>query len=438
MRLSVANRTGPARRPHRPSGGGGFPRGADVDGIGGWLPSRSMNPARILAAVSRRTLLADVVLAAALAALAAVTGLVLVAPRAQTPPPTPAIVVWALALAAPLVLRRRWPLAVLAVTAVSFTRYWAVGQPNEIASWLVLGVAVYSAAAYGSLRRGAWVCGACLLWLVGSGVLPTLRAGAGTVELAAVALFDSLPFLLGWSLGVMTRRLREYRATLEERNRQLDQQQEANARRAVLEERVRIARELHDVVAHHVSLMGIQAGVARRLFDRDPAEAVAAIASVETASRQAIAELQQLVGVLRGRGEGDDLAPQPGLERLPELVEHMRQAGLPVELRQQGRPRRLPAGVELSVYRIVQEALTNTLKHAGPAHASVTVCYHHGMVEVEVVDDGSGPAPGRSATGGRGLVGMRERVGLYGGRLEAGAGPGGGFRVHAVLRDGGP
>jgi signal transduction histidine kinase len=394
-----------------------------------------MNPARIPAALSRHTLLGDVVLAAALAALAAVTGLALVAPQAQAPPPTPVIVLWALALAAPLVVRRRWPLAVLAVTTVHFTRYWAVGQPNEIASWLVLGVAVYSAATYGSLRRGYWVSGACLLWLVGAGVLPTLRAGAGPVELAAVALFDSLPFLLGWSLGVMTRRLRAYRATLEERNRQLDRQQEANARRAVLEERVRIARELHDVVAHHVSLMGIQAGVARRLFDRDPAEAVAAIASVETAGRQAIAELQQLVGVLRGRGEGDDLAPQPSLQRLPELVEHMRQAGLPVELHQRGRLRQLPAGVELSLYRIVQEALTNTLKHAGPAHASVTVCYNRGMVEVEVVDDGSGPASGRPATGGRGLVGMRERVSLYGGRLEAGARPGGGFRVHAVLRD---
>jgi signal transduction histidine kinase len=399
-------------------------------------PLRYMNPARILTPLWRRPVLADVVLAAALAALAAVTGVALVAPRAEAPPPTPTIVVWGLALAAPLVVRRRWPLAVLAVTAVHFTRYWAVGQPNEIASWLVLGVAVYSAAAYGTLRWGRWVCGACLLWLVGSGVLPTLRAGAGPAELAAVALFDALPFLLGWSLGVMTRRLREYRATLEERNRQLDRQQEASARRAVLEERVRIARELHDVVAHHVSVMGIQAGVARRLFDRDPAEAVAAIASVEAASRQAIADLQQLIGVLR-RDEGDDLTPQPSLERLPELVEHMRQAGLPVELHRQGRPRRLPAGVELSAYRIIQEALTNTLKHAGPsARAAVTVCYGHAGVEVEVVDDGQGPPPGQPAAGGRGLVGMRERVSLYGGHLDVGVRPEGGFRVHALLQDG--
>jgi signal transduction histidine kinase len=347
-------------------------------------------------------------------------------------------VAWAAALAAPLVLRRRWPLVVLAVTTLHFTRYWAVGQLNEIASWVILGVAVYSAAAYADRRRARWVCGACLLWLIGSGVVLSARAGPiGAVEVAAIAMFDALPFLLAWPLGVMMRRLREYRAVLEERNRQLDQEREVNARRAVLEERVRIARELHDVVAHHVSVMGMQAGVARRLFDRDPPEAVAAIGSVETASRQAIADLQQLVGVLRRQEEGDDLAPQPSLQRLPELVEHMRRAGLPVELTVQGRQGRLPAGVELSAYRIIQEALTNTLKHAGPAQAGVTVRYGNGSVELEVVDDGRGPPPGRPQTGSKGLVGMRERVSLYGGRLDVGARPGGGFRVHAVLRSGG-
>jgi signal transduction histidine kinase len=397
-----------------------------------------MNAARILAALRGHALLVDVALAAALAGLAAVTGVALVAPRAQVEPPsTPTIVWWAVALAAPLVLRRRWPLAVLAVTTVHFPLYWAVGQVNEIASWLVLGMAVYSAGAYGHPRRARWVAGACLLWIVGTGELPGLRAGVRLIESAAVALFDALPFLLGWPLGVMTRRLREYRAVLEERNRQLDQQREANARRAVLEERVRIARELHDVVAHHVSVMGVQAGVARRLFDRDPPEAVQAIGAVEAASRQAIADLQQLVGVLRRQEDGDDLAPQPSLRRLPELVEHMRQAGLPVELTVTGRPERLPAGVELSAYRIVQEALTNTLKHAGASRAGVTIRCVNGTVEVEVVDDGQGPPPGRPASGGKGLLGMRERVSLYGGRLEAGARPGGGFRVHAVLRGGG-
>jgi signal transduction histidine kinase len=398
-----------------------------------------MNLRRIIAALRRQPLLADVTLAVALAALAAITGVALVAPRAQVPPPSTAVIVaWAVALAAPLVLRRRWPLLVLAVTTLHFTRYWAVGQVNEIASWVILGVAVYSAAAYADRRRARWMCGACLLWLIGSGVVLSARAGPiGAVEVAAIAMFDALPFLLAWPLGAMMRRLREYRVVLEDRNRQLDQEREVNARRAVLEERVRIARELHDVVAHHVSVMGVQAGVARRLFDRDPPEAVAAIGSVETASRQAIADLQQLVGVLRRQEEGDDLAPQPSLQRLPELVEHMRQTGLPVKLTTTGEPQQLPAGVELSAYRIIQEALTNTLKHAGPAQAAVTVRYDNGAVEVEVVDDGQGPPPARQGTGGKGLVGMQERVRLYGGRLEAGARPGGGFRVHAVLRSGG-
>ena len=398
-----------------------------------------MNLRRIIAALRRQPLLADVTLAVALAALAAITGVALVAPRAQVPPPSTAVIVaWAVALAAPLVLRRRWPLVVLAVTTLHFTRYWAVGQVNEIASWVILGVAVYSAAAYADRRRARWMCGACLLWLIGSGVVLSARAGPiGAVEVAAIAMFDALPFLLAWPLGAMMRRLREYRVVLEDRNRQLDQEREVNARRAVLEERVRIARELHDVVAHHVSVMGVQAGVARRLFDRDPPEAVAAIGSVETASRQAIADLQQLVGVLRRQEEGDDLAPQPSLQRLPELVEHMRQTGLPVKLTTTGESQQLPAGVELSAYRIIQEALTNTLKHAGPAQAAVTVRYDNGAVEVEVVDDGQGPPPARQETGGKGLVGMQERVRLYGGRLEAGARPGGGFRVYAVLRSGG-
>jgi signal transduction histidine kinase len=398
-----------------------------------------MNLARIVAALRRHALLADLTLAGALAVLAMVTGVVLVAPRAQVePPPTPLILAWAAALAAPLALRRRYPLSVLAVTVVHFPFYWAVGQVNEIAAWLALGVAVYSAAVYGERRRAPWAVLAATLLVLGTAVLSGVVTGVSPVELAALALFDAMPFVLGWSLGTTMRTLREYRTELEERNRQLDREREANARRAVLEERVRIARELHDVVAHHVSVMGVQAGVARRLFDRDPEEAVAAIGSVETASRQAIADLQQLVGVLRRQEEGDDLAPQPSLRRLPELVEQMRQAGLAVELTTAGRPRPLPAGVELSAYRIIQEALTNTLKHAGPAQAAVAIRYDDGAVELEVLDDGRGPPPDRPETGGKGLVGMRERVSLYGGRLDAGARPGGGFRVHALLRDGAP
>jgi signal transduction histidine kinase len=397
-----------------------------------------MSTAPVMDALRRRPLLADAALAAAVAALAVITGLAIVAPAARWTPPPLAIVGWGIALAAPLVLRRRYPLAVLGVVTVHFPFYWAVGQVNEIASWLVLGIAVYSAAAFGDPRRGRWVLGVCLLAITGLALLPAHFAPSVTVtQMLAVSLFNAMPFLLGWSMGLMTRRLREYRATLEERNRQLAVEREANARRAVLEERVRIARELHDVVAHHVSVMGIQAAVARRLFDRSPDEAREAIGAVETASRQAIADLQQLLGVLRRREETDDLTPQPSLDRLPELVEQIRRAGLGVEVTVTGRPRPLPAGVELSAYRIIQEALTNTLKHARAGRAEVTVRYDDGTVEVEVVDDGRGPVPGTGADGGKGLVGMRERVSLYGGRLDAGARAEGGFRVAALLRGGG-
>ena len=181
------------------------------------------------ASLRRHRLLADVTLAAALAALAVVTALALVVPRAQVEPPsTPVIIAWAVALTAPLVVRRRFPLPVLVVTTVQFTRYWAVGQVNEIASWVVLGVAVYSAAAYGNRRWARWVAGICLLGLTAVGVLKSARvAPVGVVEVVAIALFDALPFLLGWPLGVMMRRLREYRAALEERNRQLDCEREA-------------------------------------------------------------------------------------------------------------------------------------------------------------------------------------------------------------------
>jgi len=306
-------------------------------------------------------------------------------------------------------------------------------MPNEIASWLVLGVAVFGAAAYGRLPRAAWCAGGCLAAMIGLGLLALalsrepMTGRFGASGLAVAMVLNALPYLLGWTLGTMTRRLRESRAALRERTRELEDERRRSAERAVLEERVRIARELHDVVAHHVSLMGIQAGVAHRLFESRPDEARAAVADVQSGSRQVIAELQALLAVLR-HGDDDPTEPAPGLDRLPELVDGVRRAGLPVELAVEGAPG--PPALELSAYRIVQEALTNSLKHAGTARASVTVRCHGRAIDVEVLDDGRGPGP---ATTGRGLLGMRERVGLHGGTLEAGARPGGGFRVRARL-----
>jgi signal transduction histidine kinase len=204
---------------------------------------------------------------------------------------------------------------------------------------------------------------------------------------------------------------------------------EEERRRAVGEEQARIARELHDVIAHSVSVIVVQAGAADDVFDTRPDQARAALLSIEQAGRDALAELRRLLGGVRA--EADPAGPQPGLERLDELAEPMRAGGLDVVVHREGSPAPLPAGVELSAYRIVQEALTNTLRHARATRAEVTVRYGADAVEVDVRDDGHA-APANDG-GGRGLVGMRERASLLGGTLEAGPLPRGGYRVHARL-----
>ena len=204
------------------------------------------------------------------------------------------------------------------------------------------------------------------------------------------------------------------------------------ARRAVAEERARIARELHDVVAHNVSLIVVQAVAAEDVFDAKPEVARDALRKIEASGRAALVELRRLLETVRPESTEDANAPQPGLERLDALVAAVAAAGLTVEVHREGAPVDLPAGVDLSAYRIVQEALTNTLRHAGATRADVTVRYGPGAVGVEVVDDGSG-APADSPNGGHGIVGMRERAALLGGTLEVGGAPGGGFRVRADL-----
>jgi signal transduction histidine kinase len=199
-------------------------------------------------------------------------------------------------------------------------------------------------------------------------------------------------------------------------------------------ERARIARELHDVVAHHVSVMTVQAGAVRRLLTPDQERQREALLSVEETGRKALTEMRRLLGVLKENG-GDQrapLAPQPGMATLDTLLGQVREAGLPVEMRTEGRPVELPPGIDLSAYRIVQEALTNALKYAGPARAWVVVRYGDGDLELEIANDGGTDAM-EADGGGRGLVGMRERVAVYGGELESGPRPGGGFAVRARL-----
>jgi len=199
----------------------------------------------------------------------------------------------------------------------------------------------------------------------------------------------------------------------------------------VVDERARIARELHDVVGHSVSVMTVQASAVRRLLDPDQEKVNGALLVVEETGREALAEMRRMVGVLRHPEEAPALAPQPSLEQLQRLVEHAREAGLPVELRIEGEPIQLPAGIDLTAYRLVQEGLTNALKHARAKQAEVMVRYSGGHVELTVTDDGPGGGDGEK--GGHGLVGMRERVSVYGGELEAGPRVGGGYRLRAKL-----
>jgi signal transduction histidine kinase len=243
-------------------------------------------------------------------------------------------------------------------------------------------------------------------------------------------------FLFGaaWWIGDVWRTRREREIELRESNIQLKHEREENARRAVLNERVRIARELHDVVAHHVSVIGIQAGVARKAMSRWPEKAQEALSLIEISSRQAVNELQRLLGILRSGTKTDETAPQPSLQQLDNLIAEVKEAGLQVELIIEGDKRPLPSGVDLSAYRIIQEALTNTIKHAGPATATVTMNYQEDTIELEIADTGRGHAQtGEPVITGTGLLGMKERVNLHGGEFEAGNAPGGGFLVRVKL-----
>lgn len=231
-------------------------------------------------------------------------------------------------------------------------------------------------------------------------------------------------------LAEQQRTRREYLAEVEARAAHLARARDAEARHAVQDERVRIARELHDVVAHHVSMVVVQAEAAS--IGAAPAARTALDAIGDTA-RSALMELRRLLGVLRNTDDPVALTPQPGIAQLDSLVQQVRAAGLPVELRMEGEIPVLPAGIDLSVFRIVQEALTNTLRHAGPARACVTVCYRDDYLDVEVVDDGAGTAQQGAAGPGHGLVGIGERVAMFDGVLRAGPRPEGGFAVVARL-----
>jgi len=329
----------------------------------------------------------------------------------------------------PLAARRRFPGAVLGISVASgLVAVAALGLPPVVLGLAIL-VAVYSVAAYG----GRWLALAGLAAAeLGSAAVQLTPGRFNTSTVVTNGLVIATAWLLGHFVGVR----RAYTARLEQ-TAELERARAELARQAVAEERLRLARELHDVVAHSISVIAVQSGVGAHIANTQPQEAAKALAAIEATSRAALTELRRLLGVLRQEGEPQgSLAPVPGLADLDTLLAELAKAGLAVRLRVEGTASPLPAGVDLSAYRIVQEALTNVVKHAGPASAQVTVGYHDQNVTVEVTDDGRGAAAptgdGPVATG-HGLIGMRERVAAFGGDLEAGPRPGGGFRVAARL-----
>jgi signal transduction histidine kinase len=329
----------------------------------------------------------------------------------------------------PLAARRRFPGTVLGICVATGVAFAALFMPPFVLGPAML-VAVYSVAAYG--RR--WVSLAGLV--VAELGLAAVWLTPAMLERSTFLLFMGV-IAVAWVMGHFVGDRQVYAAQLEERTAELERAREELARRAVAEERLRLARELHDVVAHAMSVIAVQSGVGAHVAASRPEEVGKALAAIEATSRGALEELRRLLGVLRQDSEPQaSLTPVPGLANLDRLLAEVGKAGLAVRVRVEGTPLQLPAGVDLSAYRIVQEALTNVAKHAGPAHAQVTIGYRDQDVTVEITDDGRGVVTpvgdGRGGTG-HGLIGMRERVAAFNGHLEVGPRPGGGFRVAARL-----
>ncbi|MFC4536340.1 sensor histidine kinase [Sphaerisporangium dianthi] len=329
----------------------------------------------------------------------------------------------------PLALRRRWPFVLLCAAEVAQIVLAALHYDDGLTG-LVSLILLYTVAAYRGLALSLVAATVASV----SYVISTLLGDdvGGWMQQTFVAVVA----LTVWVVGRSIRLRRAYLAELVDRAERLERAREADTRAARAEERSRIARELHDVVAHHVSVMTVQAAAARKVLDTRPEAAKDALMAIEEMGRTAMREMRGIVGVLRTDGEAGELAPQPGMVDLPGLVDQMREAGLRAQLWVEGERRALPPGIDLAAYRLIQEALTNSLRHAGPAaRAWVTVRHDPGELLVQVEDDGTG-AGGRLARGpedrpGHGLVGIRERVALYGGILRIGPRQGGGFEVRA-------
>ena len=320
----------------------------------------------------------------------------------------------------PLAFRRHAPLLVaIVVMGALCAEALALGS-SPVPDWQLVGwlVAVYSVAAHSSRRPAL------------AGGLAALVAGNIWMGVDDF-LFPVVVFGGAFASGRLVRQRQAYGDALAERNAALEREREANERAGASEERARIARELHDLLSHSVSVMVVQAAAERSALDTERAAPAETLEAIERTGRQALDEMRRLFSLLRSDGPAD-LAPQPTLAQLEELVGQVREAGLPVDLRTEGQLQSVPSAVALCAYRIVQEALTNALKHAGPAEAFVVVRCTHDHLELEILDNGSG-STGAASGNGHGLLGMRERVALYGGELDAGSSEDGGFVVRARI-----
>ena len=331
---------------------------------------------------------------------------------------SPAVVLLVLIEAAALWWRRRHPVPVLAVIFAGQVAQLALGLPSD-PSGPALVFAVYAVSVYDRTTARLWVAGAAIALIIVGVALIVIGAFPGGREILIPVGATSL---VGWVIGAYIRSRRDFLADLVARHEQAREQ-------ATEDERLRIARELHDVVAHNVSVIAIQAGAAR-VSGNGGAEA---LLSIETTARDTLAELNRLLGVLRKDPAAPNRNPQPGLDQLDVLVKPAREAGLDVTMKTVGKPRPLPAALDLSAFRIVQEAITNVLKHAQASRVEVIVDYQPDALALTISDNGGGPSDDQGASAGHGLIGMRERVELFGGELGTGSSSLGGFTVRARL-----
>jgi signal transduction histidine kinase len=334
---------------------------------------------------------------------------------------------YALMAAAVLALaaRRVWPLATLAVTVALSVAYLALGYPLG-PFFVAPAIAMYSLAVRWSVRGSLAALAVSFAALVAGHTPEYLGAGGGEL---LVRIADQAPWAAGWlavpwAVGTLVGLGRE----------QATRDREEEARRRAYEERLRVVRDVHDVVGHGLAVINMQAGIALHVIGKRPEQAQTALEAIKTTSKDALDELRATLAVFRQPEEaGAPRRPAPGLDQLETLTTEMADSGLPVKLLVSGERARLPGAVDLAAYRIVQESLTNTLRHAGPATATVRVSYELDVLDLEIIDDGRGHDPHGNGHGGHGITGMRERAAAVGGTLEAGPGEAGGFRVHARL-----